>query len=73
MIIIEATKKTAEEMINKINQIQERTNQIQEKTNNPIKIEEISIADEILKFKELLEQGIITQDEFERKKKQLLG
>lgn len=66
MIIIEATKKTAEEMINKINQIQERTN-------NPIKIEEISIADEILKFKELLEQGIITQDEFERKKKQLLG
>ena len=32
-----------------------------------------SAADEILKFKNLLEQGIITQEEFESKKKQLLG
>ncbi|MBQ7780169.1 MAG: SHOCT domain-containing protein [Clostridia bacterium] len=32
-----------------------------------------SAADEILKFKNLLEQGIITQEEFEAKKKQLLG
>lgn len=30
-------------------------------------------ADEILKFKKLADQGIITQDEFEAKKKQLLG
>ncbi|MGL5436375.1 MAG: SHOCT domain-containing protein [Lachnospiraceae bacterium] len=33
----------------------------------------ISSADEILKYKNLLDQGIITQDEFEAKKKQLLG
>lgn len=33
----------------------------------------ISGADEILKYKNLLDQGIITQDEFETKKKQLLG
>lgn len=66
MIIIEATKKTAEEMIKKINQLQE-------KTNSSTKIKEISTADEILKFKKLLEQGIITQEEFERKKNQLLG
>lgn len=33
----------------------------------------ISTADEIKRFKELLDMGIITQDEFEAKKKQLLG
>ncbi len=32
-----------------------------------------SVADEILKFKELLDDGIVTQEEFETKKKQLLG
>ena len=32
-----------------------------------------STADEILKFKELLDSGILTQEEFEAKKKQLLG
>lgn len=33
----------------------------------------VSDADEILKFKKLLDEGIITQNEFEAKKKQLLG
>jgi hypothetical protein len=32
-----------------------------------------SAAEEIKKFKELLDQGIITQEEFDKKKKQLLG
>ena len=32
-----------------------------------------SIADELKKFKELLDAGIITQEEFDAKKKQLLG
>lgn len=32
-----------------------------------------SSADEIIKFKGLLDQGIITQEEFDAKKKQLLG
>ena len=32
-----------------------------------------SAADEILKFKQLLDAGIITQEEFDAKKKQLLG
>lgn len=32
-----------------------------------------SAADEILKFKQLLDAGIITSEEFEAKKKQLLG
>ena len=33
----------------------------------------VSSADEIRKFKELLDSGIITQEEFDAKKKQLLG
>jgi hypothetical protein len=33
----------------------------------------VSVADEILKFKGLLDQGIISQGEFDAKKKQLLG
>ena len=32
-----------------------------------------SAADELKKFKELLDSGIITQEEFDAKKKQLLG
>lgn len=34
---------------------------------------QISSADEIMKFKTLLDQGIISQDEFDRKKKEILG
>lgn len=33
----------------------------------------VSAADEILKYKELLDSGIITQEEFDQKKKQLLN
>ena len=33
----------------------------------------LSTADELKKFKELLDMGIITQEEFDQKKKQLLG
>ncbi len=32
-----------------------------------------SVADEILKFKNLLDMGVITEEEFEEKKKQLLN
>lgn len=32
-----------------------------------------SSADELLKFKQLLDMGAITQEEFDVKKKQLLG
>lgn len=35
--------------------------------------ESLSSADELKKFKELLDSGIITQEEFDAKKKQLLG
>lgn len=36
-------------------------------------VQQVSAADELKKFKELLDQGIITQEEFDAKKKQLLG
>ena len=32
----------------------------------------VSVADEILKLKGLLDMGVLTQDEFDKKKKQLL-
>ena len=36
-------------------------------------INQVSAADELKKFKELLDSGLITQEEFDAKKKQLLG
>ncbi len=33
----------------------------------------MSVTDELKKFKELLDMGIITQEEFDAKKKELLG
>ncbi len=36
-------------------------------------IQQTSSADELKKFKELLDMGVISQDEFDAKKKQLLG
>ena len=36
-------------------------------------IQQSSAADELKKFKELLDMGVITQEEFDAKKKQLLG
>lgn len=42
--------------------------------NIPIQVNEsLSVADELKKFKDLLDDGIITQEEFDAKKKQLLG
>ncbi len=36
-------------------------------------VQQVSAADELLKFKQLLDMGAITQEEFDAKKKQLLG
>lgn len=43
---------------------------VQEKN---VQAQPLSVADEIRKFKELMDEGIITKDEFEMKKKDLLG
>ena len=47
--------------------------QIRNANNQPIQPQKPSEADEILKFKDLLDKGIISEEEFEAKKKQLLG
>ena len=39
----------------------------------PVVQQAVSTADELKKFKELLDMGVITQEEFDAKKKQLLG
>lgn len=48
-----------------------------DKVNQPVQEQPVvaptSDADEIMKFKQLLDAGIITQEEFDAKKKQLLG
>lgn len=40
--------------------------------NNPI-VEISDPFEKVLKFKELLDQGVLTQEEFDTKKKELLG
>ena len=42
-------------------------------TDNAETIKNISSANELAKYKEIMDQGIITQEEFDAKKKQLLG
>ena len=59
--------KTQEEIIAKIKADKQKNAQIT--TNNAT----LSIPEEIKKYKELLDAGAITQQEFEAKKKQLLG
>ena len=43
------------------------------KLNNPQSGQELSSADELKKYKALLDDGVITQEEFDAKKKQLLN
>ena len=62
-----SSKKEAMEILSLLDQITQSTEPPAE-TNPPF-----SAADEIKKFKNLLDEGIITQEEFEEKKKQLLG
>ena len=45
----------------------------QNQVQNPPAAPAMSAAEEIKQFKELLDMGIISQEEFEAKKKQLLG
>lgn len=54
--------------------IQQRIDEIKSGTSTtPTNNSTISVADELKKFKELLDMDIITQEEFDKKKKELLG
>ena len=50
----------------------EEFEKIKQEQNAPV-TNSASVADELKKFKELLDMGAITQEEFDAKKKQLLG
>ena len=70
-IIYKAAQTNAQNCISALQIITDANNQTSNQksdTSTPI-----SEADEILKFKQLLDAGIISQEEFEQKKKQLLG
>ena len=62
-----ALNNTATQLKEKIEELVQKSRQ---NTNQTI---QVSSADEIKKFKHLLDEGIITKDEFDRKKKELLG
>lgn len=53
--------------------IRTRVREIKQPTNNSVNKTPFSPAGEVLKLKELLDLGIISQEEFNTKKKQLLG
>ena len=54
-------------------EISKLLNNRQSNKQEPVKVNNTSSAEELKQYKELLDNGIITQEEFEKKKKQLLG
>lgn len=57
----------------KIKNIKEMKEHLNNLMNNTLNQSDVSIADEIKKFKDLLDVGAITQEEFDIKKKELLS
>ncbi len=69
-IIFFTNKKKIVEVYNKINSAVDNI----KNTKNTVTVNtELSNADELKKYKELFDSGVITQEEFDAKKKQLLG
>ena len=62
------TKKELDKARELVGLIESKRHVSESSPNNPV-----SAADEILKMKELMDAGILTQEEFDMKKKQLLG
>lgn len=72
-VIIRAfSKQTVKDSVNVYEKALELLNNYKSKKDT-ISIDAVSSPDEIRKFKELLDDGIITQEEFDAKKKDLLG
>lgn len=64
---------TARELMAKAEEICAKYHELGEDKQQIVSDKEISGADEIRKYKQLLDEGIISQEEFNRKKKQILG
>lgn len=60
-----------EDMKTVVNFIKEKIDQLKKRQNNP-NASSISSADELKKYKDLFDAGVLTQEEFEQKKKELL-
>lgn len=67
-----ALKALQEKMPGVCDDIKQRVAQAKENRNRPVQAA-LSPAEELKKFKDLLDMGAITQEEFDAKKKQLLG
>ena len=65
------TKKDLDKMREIYNYIDGKIREYKNKGNGTV--QQLSPADELKKFKELLDTGILTQEEFDAKKKELLG
>lgn len=65
-------KKMKEEMPKIYEYLQSKVDEAKKNNNNSI-ISTVSPAEELKKFKDLLDSGVISQEEFEAKKKQILG
>ncbi len=62
-----------EKMEEVANYIKRKIDEIKSQGDRATVVSQVSAADEIKKFKELLDLGVISQEEFDAKKKQLLG
>lgn len=69
----DTTKISNEKMEEVARFVKSKIDEIKTKGNTPTVIQATSSADELKKMKELLDMGIITQEEFDAKKKQILG
>ena len=70
--VFEKLRVSNEKMEEVANYIRNKINESKKAASTTI-INETTSADELKKFKELLDMGAITQEEFETKKKQILG
>lgn len=68
MKITHISKETLDPFVKAVNGAKERMEKPKQHSVN-----QVSAADELIKFKGLLDQGVITQEEFDKKKKELLG
>ncbi|MDO5089435.1 MAG: PH domain-containing protein [Leptotrichiaceae bacterium] len=68
MKITHISKETLIPFVNAVNKAKEELEKPKQHS-----INQVSAADELIKFKRLLDQGVITQEEFDKKKKELLG
>lgn len=69
--IYQAAQSSAQECLSALQIISDQCQSEKESTSD--RRSNASAADEILKFKQLMDTGVISPEEFERKKKQLLG